>query len=115
MSKVHSIGSSGCRLARPASGTIRDREDNTVFISLIAHLKELNKLANPRVANLKRDKHWDTVGQLRRVAWKSRSNVGAESQADQVARPEGFLAWVWDNSNSVVQEALEKGWQCREK
>ena len=59
MGKVHSIGSSGCHLTHPAGGTIRDREDNTEFIGLIAHLKEPNKFADTRVVDLKGNQHRD--------------------------------------------------------
>ena len=45
-----------------------------MLICLVAKLKELNKLADPRVVDLERDKHWGRTDQIRMVFRKGRSN-----------------------------------------
>ena len=77
--KIHSIGRISCRLTHLASSTVRD---NTVLIRLLTPLKEPNKLADPRLVDLKRDKHWGRIEQIGMEVRKGRSNMGAEGQAE---------------------------------
>ena len=82
MSKVHSIGSGGCCCTYLAGSTVRNGEDNTVFISLIAHLKEPNKFAVTRVVDQERNQHRHPISQPGQEAQKGGSNLGAEGPAD---------------------------------